>query len=301
MKKNDTVYYELRRFLELLKGSNPNICEVLFSNENFILYKDPIMEYLFNIKNTFITKRLQNSFGQYAATQIQKARGYKKKIVNPVGKERKTPLDFCYIMNLETSGTISLNAYLKYRFMDPDKCGLTALNNARDCYMLFYNESIPYKGIINKDGTSNELRLSSIPKGEIPLANMIYNKDGYVASCKEYKEYWDWVEKRNDVRYNTNMDHAQGYDSKNISHSIRLLEMAIEIGEGKGINVLRPNAEELLKIKRGEYTYDFILNKANLLVEKMNEVYSNSNLPDEIDISTFDDVELKIRKEFYKL
>jgi hypothetical protein len=32
--------------------------------------------------------------------------------------------------------------------------------------------------------------------------------------------------------------------------------MAIEIGEGKGINVRRPDAAELLKIRRGELNLD---------------------------------------------
>ena len=44
--------------------------------------------------------------------------------------------------------------------------------------------------------TSNDLRMSSIPKSEIMKYEiLIYNKDGYQSYCKDYKEYWEWVEK----------------------------------------------------------------------------------------------------------
>jgi hypothetical protein len=60
------------------------------------------------------------------------------------------------------------------------------------------------------------------------------------------------LEKRNVARWTEVKGHNQSIDSKNMLHCQRLLDMAIEIAEGKGIIVRRPNADELLKIRRGE-------------------------------------------------
>jgi hypothetical protein len=95
------------------------------------------------------------------------------------------------------------------------------------------------------------------------------------------------------------MIHGKGYDGKNISHCYRLLEMAIEIGEGKGIIVRRQNREFLLSIRRGEMDYDQLIEGANLLIEKMDKVFSDSNLPDKIDSSLINDLLLSMRKERY--
>ncbi len=87
---NDVVFYELGRFMELLSLNNPNILELLNTPENAIIYKHP---FLYDIKPELILSKLcSNTFGKFALSQIKKAKGLKKKIVNPVAKERKSVL-----------------------------------------------------------------------------------------------------------------------------------------------------------------------------------------------------------------
>lgn len=300
---NDTTYYEIQRFLQLIKQNNPNILELLNLPEDCILVKDPIFDEVLKNADRFITKICKYSFGGYAVEQIKKARGLNKKIVNPMPKERKTVLDFCNI--IVDHGTMSLIKWLEREQLDQQHCGLVNLPHAKDVYSMFYDRvkgmPIGYRGIMNEDKTSNEIRMSSIPKGELPIATMIYNKDGYSTYCKKYKEYWDWVEKRNPARYNDNMSHDGGFDGKNMAHCHRLLDMAIEIGEGKGIQVRRNNREELLSIRRGEYAYDKLISDAELKIAKMDEIFDNSSLPDKIDFSFIDSLLLKIRKLRYRL
>ena len=106
---NDVVYYELRKFITLLSKNNPNILELLNVPEDCILIKDPLFD---RIKmEYFVSKLCKNSFANYAYTQIKKARGLHKKIANPMTKERKTVLDFCYVRNAKAS--IPLNEYLE--------------------------------------------------------------------------------------------------------------------------------------------------------------------------------------------
>jgi len=82
---NDIVYYELGRFIELLSVNNPNILELLYTPESAILYKHPILNQL---KSEWVlSKRCEKTFGNFALSQIKKARGLNKKIVNPVDKK----------------------------------------------------------------------------------------------------------------------------------------------------------------------------------------------------------------------
>lgn len=182
---------------------------------------------------------------------------------------------------------------------DIDKKGIYVLPEYY--YALFYDHhgEHKYRGFVKDGDLSNELRLSSVPKGEKAVAHFVYNKDGYIAHCKEYKEYFEWVAKRNNDRYQTNVEHGGDYDSKNMCHSVRLLQMAIEIAEGKGINVWRENREELLSIKRGESNYQTILAKATDLVSQMEKAFDESDLPEEMDTSEFNEIIYKIRKSLY--
>lgn len=301
---NDTTFYELKRFLELLENNNPNIMEILFMPDENILHCDPIFQTIRDVRPLFVTKLCKNTFAGYATTQIKKARGLNKKIVNPVDKERKSILDFCHVV--DGYNTIPLTNWLELRGYAQNKCGLVNIPHAKDVYALFYdsysskeNSRIGYRGIANDDNTSNEVRLSSIPKGESSVATMIYNKDGYSKYCKDYKEYWGWVEKRNVDRYETNASHGKNYDSKNMMHCIRLLRVALEIGRTGDIIVRRPDADDLMTIRRGERDYDDLIAEADNAIEVMNDIYENSNLPESIDHSLLNEILIISRKQFY--
>lgn len=294
---NDEVYYEIGRFVELLIKNNPNILEILASPEDCILYKHPLMERL-RLKD-FLSKLCKDTFAGYAVTQIKKARGLKKKIVNPMAKEKKSLLDFCYM--LQGYATVPLLQWLEERNYQQEQCGLINLPNSRDMFALFYDaeENLGYKGIIQKEN-SNEVSLSSVPKEEEPVAYLSCNKDGYSKYCKEYTEYWSWIDKRNEDRYQTNQQHGKNYDSKNMMHTIRLLQTAEQILSTGKLNIRVPNRAELLAIKSGEKEYDELLELADQLITSIENYYKTSTLPDYPDETKAIEVLIDIRKVLYR-
>ena len=147
---------------------------------------------------------------------------------------------------------------------------------------------------------SNDVCLSSIPKGEKPIAMLYFNKDGYSLYCKKYKEYWEWVEKRNDERYNTTMSHGKNYDSKNMMHVFRLLLMAKEIATEGKVNVSRKDRVFLLDVKQGTYEYDDLLTRAELLRNELPELFQKSNLPVEPDTDSINRLLVNMREDYYK-
>lgn len=148
---------------------------------------------------------------------------------------------------------------------------------------------------------SNQLRLSSIPKGEKPICNIIYNKDGYSTHCKDYKEYEEWLANRNEQRYVDTQAHGQKIDGKNMMHCMRLIRMAKEIGRGEGIIVRRPDAQELLAIRRGEVDLDTLIDTAEAEIKEMDRIFDESDLPNKIDPELVNNLLVKIRREFYNL
>jgi len=291
---NDIVYYELKRFMQLLAKNNPNILEMLSIPEQCVLQKHPLMDQV--TPGIFLSKLCEQTFANYAWTQIKKAYGLEKKIVNPVDEERKAVLDFCFVY--EGKEAVTLQKYLDANGMKENRTGLTVIPHLRDCYNLFYSEEIPYSGIMRKE-ESNDVCVSSIPKGQNPVAMLYFNKDAYSVYCKKYKEYWDWVAKRNEERYNTTMAHGKNYDSKNMMHVFRLLLMAKEIAvEGK-INVHRKDREFLLSIKAGKFEYDELVQKAETLKNELPVLYQQSKLIDEPDVDRINELVFKMREEYY--
>ena len=296
---HDTTFYEIRRFLELLSINNPNVLELLHSPEECVIHMDPIFQMVIDNADKFITKACQASFGNYAIQQIKKARGLNKKIVNPHSKVRKGVLDFCYVQHGQ--GSIPVKEHLEKINTKQEDCGLVAIPHMRYTYAAHVNPDSKYKGIVQDPEKSNDISLSSVEKGSEPLFVLCFNKDGYSTSCREYREYLEWEEKRNVARYSDNMLHGKGYDGKNCAHAMRLLQMAIEIGKGEGINVRRSNREELLSIRRGERDYEDLLTSIEKLKDEMNLAFDNSTLPDRVDEKFVKELLLAIRLRRYKI
>jgi len=294
---NDEVYYELGRFVDLLIKNNPNILELLATADNCILYKHPIMNRLHI--NQFLSKICKETFAGYAITQIRKARGFKKKIINPLAKERKSVMDFCFIIKGYSS--VSLLDWLQENNLKQEQCGLVNIPHSKGMFAVFYDkeDNKNYNGII-KEKTQDTILLSSIPNSESEIAYLFFNQDAYSIYCKEYREYWSWVEKRNDDRYQGNMEHGKDYDAKNMMHTIRLLQVALEIAETNNINVKRNNREELLSIKTGQFEYDDLLKMANEYIEKIEIAYNKSNLPNTVNKQKAEKILVEMRNELYQ-
>ena len=336
---NDTVIYEIKRFLQLLASNNPTVLELLNTPEDCIIYKDPIFDFVLDNRDKFITKVCAKSFGGYGKMQIQKAKGQNKKQNWEKDKvTRKDVLDFVYV--IEGSKSITWKKWNDGRY-EEKFIGVVNVPNAMNVYAVYYDtdahlyfsENISeetriilakqiellktrkesgqpmgfgYKGLVKTDegqnvAESNALRLSSIPKGEEPICNIVYNKDGYSEHCKDFKSYEDWLANKNDARWVDVKSHGQKIDGKNMMHSRRLMDMAREIALGLGINVRRENAQELIDIRKGKIDLQTLIEQVEAEIIEIDELFANSNLPDKVDESFVNEILIKIRKNIYNI
>ncbi len=300
---NDEVYYELGRFIELLYRNNPNLLELLSSPADCVLYRHPVMDRV--RPELFLSKLCQDTFAGYAMTQVRKARGLNKKILNPVEPRRKDVLDFCHVT--VGGGSVPAREWLESRHRRQEYCGLVNLTHLKNVYALYYDEMADstdgqrrqgFHGIFRK-ADSNDVALSSVPKGSTPEGYLYFNREGYSSYCKEYKEYWDWVALRNEERYRNTLQHGKNYDAKNMMHTLRLLDMAAEIATEGRVIVRRPNRDFLLAVRRGDFSYEELLQMAEERISRMDDLYRASSLPDQPDYDTVNRLLVEIRREVY--
>jgi uncharacterized protein len=296
--RNDTVFYEIKRFMELLFKNNPNILELLATPDDCVLYRHPSVLRLKS--ELFLSKLCRFTFAQYAFAQIKKARGLNKKIVNPMDERRKSILEFCYVT--VGYGSVPLLHWLGQKGWQQEDCALVVIDHFKDTYALFhrsqFSESVDFQGVMSGE-MANYVSLSSVPKGKIPATFLNFNKDGYSKYCKDYGEYWAWVKDRNPERYANNIANEKNYDAKNMMHVFRLLNMAEEIAREGIIRVRRPEREYLLKIRSGAFEYDDLVHMAEEKALLIEELFEKSTLPDEPDRALGERLLVEIRAEFY--
>jgi len=296
---NDEVYFEIGRFIELLTKNNPNILELLSTPKEHVLYRHPVMNLV--KAEDFLSKLCFETFAGYAQTQIKKARGLNKKINKPLESERKSILDFCYVAY--KNGTVLLKEWLSGQNYQQQECGLTKLQHFRDVYYLYHQKQLRedgwFRGIASGP-EADDVQVSSVPQGIEPLAVMNFNKDGYSVYCKEYREFKEWEIRRNQLRYENTLAHGKNYDAKNMMHTFRLLNMAEEIAAFHEVRVHREDREFLLRIRRGEFEYDDLMQMVEEKMQKIDDLYQKSDLQDEPDPAKAEQLLVQIREQFYK-
>jgi predicted nucleotidyltransferase len=125
----------------------------------------------------------------------------------------------------------------------------------------------------------------------------IFTREKQYQSAKtHYDQYQNWVATRNPVRAELEAKH--GLDTKHAAHLVRLMRMCKEILTLGTVIVRRPDAAELLAIRGGAWSYDQIVEYAEVLEAECAALYETSTLrrePDRVAI----DVEIVQMTEDY--
>lgn len=217
--------------------------------------------------------------------------------MTPMAKTKKSILEFCAVFDNHHS--VELLTWLDKNNLDQSQIGLVAMPNAKEMYAMFLdNGDDGFKGIIQKQNAT-ELLLSSIPKERMPIGYLSFNQMGYSKYCKDYTGYWHWVANRNEERYQSTLGHGKQYDAKNMMHTFRLLQTALDIAKTGKVIIKRDNRDELLAIKSGCYEYEELIKWANELLKESEIAFINSHLPDVPDRERILQALIQVRGEIY--
>jgi len=273
--EEDTKYFELSHFMKLTLDCNPNIIELLWTDDSDIVMRTPAYDYIRSKRSELLSSKIAFTTSGYAMAQLKRINGHNKWINNPFSEAPPKMTDFVKLVQNFTDAkifTIDIEKYHEgYRLIPygGNIYGLIALDGFKT-----FNEKQPHQPlnvVIDTDGDVGLLRKK-------PLFIVKFNKEEYNNEREKHKQYWDWKKNRNVVR--SALEEEHGFDSKHAMHLVRLLRIGKEALRDEEIIVKRPDATELLDIRNGSMTYDEIIKYAASLDTEIREVwYKKTKLP----------------------
>jgi len=273
-KPEDRVLYEVSKFLKLVSDQNPNVIEFLWVDDDSILFRNEIYDYLRSQREKLLSSQAKFRFAGYAFSQLERIKGHNKWINNPQPKEPPRQTDFVKLVhNFSDDKILKIDIYDyrdDYRLI-PFEGNLFGLYVMKD-YQTFnddYTLNSVYDpdedAFVNDDGTRRH-----------PLFVVKFCKEEYLHAKRKHKDYWTWKKERNPIR--AALEEKYGYDCKHAMHLVRLMRMCKEILTEGVVHVKRPDAEELLAIRNGSLTYEQVLQLAAQYDNEMNDLYKKTAL-----------------------
>jgi len=122
-----------------------------------------------------------------------------------------------------------------------------------------------------------------------------WSLDKLMAGLRHYQKKGENSGYMGEKRMQLVLEH--GYDSKNAAHLIRLLRMCIEFMAEGELHVMRPDAAELLEIKRGEWPLERVKQEAEHLFKAARAARDRSDLPEEPDRQKAEELLISIVKD----
>lgn len=269
--EEDTKLFELFQFMKLALACNPNVIETLWVDQSSVVHSTPAYDLLREHRSDFMSTRIAFTTSGYAFGQLKRIKGHNKWINNPQAEQAPAQCDFVTMVH---NFTESKNTTFKFNLRDFNKDHRLVPygNNIFGLYKSPGNYTITKDNylITDYDGDTQELGL--------PLVLIKFNKDVYVTALETWKHYWDWKTNRNVAR--SALEEQFGYDTKHAMHLVRLLRMGREVLETGELLVMRPDAQELLEIRNGKWTYEEVVQYADELDNEIKTVHlKNTSLP----------------------
>jgi predicted nucleotidyltransferase len=298
----DTVIYELGKFVKLASDANPNIIELLFTDGDAVLFTTPTFERLKAQAHLFLSKKARHTFSGYAMAQLKRIKGHHKWIMNP--QPEKAPSLAQYTTWVDEKGKVHrLYGHDNWEsyWENMNHKYFLVKTHGENCFRMYESdgERCP-RGIVTEDGTQFRYtedfpeRLRWVEYRGMLLADMVKFKEART----NWRDYWDWKRNRNEAR--AALEEKHGFDTKHASHLVRLMRMAEEIlTEGKVI-VRRPDAKELLAIRNGSFDYDQLITWAAEQDEKLEKLYATSPLQNSPNREAIDALLIELRQQYWR-
>jgi hypothetical protein len=86
------------------------------------------------------------------------------------------------------------------------------------------------------------------------------------------------------------MELTVGYNTKSAMNMVRIVRMGIEILRSEGVVVKRPDAEELLGIRNGAWTWGQVAEYATSAFVELDKALAESELPETPDVKEIESV-----------
>jgi len=148
--------------------------------------------------------------------------------------------------------------------------------------------SLPEASTFSRD---DQKRLESVPGGLPPeVSRTLAAEKSYRGAMKHWESYLSWEKNRNPAR--AQLERNFGYDTKHAAHLIRLMRSGLEVLHSGELLVRRRDADELVAIKEGSWSYERLIDESEALTIALANALAKTSLPEDVDRSWVDELAL---------
>lgn len=209
--KNDVVIFELRKFMKLAAQCNPNIIELLFTDEDNILEIHDAWRTVREHRHLFLSKKVKHTFSGYAISQLKRIKGHKKWITNPQPEQSPHISDYCKLVRADGTVTndaeeiraISSTCFIVETFGRTQFRIFSSPDFFAEKVGFFTDNGLQVKPVNIHDDVLKERRA-------VYVGFLIVNLDEFKKNHTLWKDYWTWKRNRNEVR--AKMEEQHGFD-----------------------------------------------------------------------------------------
>jgi len=301
-KQNDTVIYELRKYINLATQANPNVLELLFIDEKFIDVITEEGKLIRDNRNLFLSAKVKFTYSGYAFAQLKRIKNHKKWIDNPPIKPTRENLDKQHkwfnestvvhmINEFKEFMTINLIDKLFYKLMDKN---VKVDRNWLEMILRSILGDIPLYYF--KDYTVRFFRSISSNFLKEEYADFLKKEFEYYLTMKEWNDYNRWKTNRNPKR--AELERKYGYDIKHATQLVRLIIQGKEILTKGTLTINISNLEEIQAVKNGEWSYEYLLEWIEGKEKELDKIYKDGRwldfIPHSPDINKIENLVLEI-------
>lgn len=282
----DLTVFELRKFLKLASDTNPNALELLFTDPSDHLYVHPLMRPIFEARDAFLSRRALYTFSGYSRSQMRRIQNHHRWLKNPMGAP---PNRADFGLGPETvipkNQLEAAQANIRKKL---DSWTWRAMEELTpDTRMEIQAEFVRRLSEITLWGEDDieEKKWFAATRAcgyDTNFIEVLDKERRYNAKLSDWKSYQKWLKSRNPDR--AKLEAKFGYDTKHASHLIRLGLMCEELLTTGTLVVKRPDADYLLRVRAGEYSYEYIMDYSDTLDVRLKELAESSPLPKRPDL-----------------
>lgn len=292
----DSVVYSLKKFVKLAVDCNPNVIELLWVDDEHVLFIDEFGQRLRAARSDFISKKARWTFAGYAAAQVKRIESHRRWLLqSPTHKPTRGEFELAEqpIMptgQLQTAQALVQKHLDRWQFNDMSQIDPPT----RTLIQATLAELLAEAQI----GSDERYRAACRSLGfEENFLELLSRERKYKQALDEWTNYQNWQKNRNPKR--AELEKRCGFDGKHASHCLRLMRMCREILTGQGVIVKRPDAEELIAIKlHGAMKYEDLLAEVERLNAECDQLYRISDLKHKPDHQKIDDLVVSLTQEY---
>ena len=301
--KFESVIYSLRKFMVLAAGVNPNIIELLWTDPTDHFVSKPLMLGLFENRRLFLSSKAKFTFSGYAFAQAAKIERHRKWIVLgdlkkpkredfglPVERARQLDEVFGFVKSEVERWNLSRFPMEELERADLKETIWELVGNVSKLQVGWDNWPQAYEvAIVNKIAKEYDL------KDEVVA--LLHKEREYKRAREQYTSWVNWKQNRNKDR--AILEEKSGYDTKHASHLVRLMRMGWEILTLGKVIVKRPDREEILAIKNGDWSYDRVMEYAKEMRSRLDSAYTITKLPKSVDGEKINKLYHQLNEEYH--